>query len=154
MMLSENFSLEEMTRSEVALRRGIGNAPGPGEVEALRRLCRDLLEAARELLGCPLHVTSGYRSPAVNALVGGSRNSAHMAGLAADVVPVGVPVPVAFGRLVASDLVYDQAILECGSWLHLALAQGEREPRRQALVATGGPGRWTYEPAAGTGRTT
>jgi uncharacterized protein YcbK (DUF882 family) len=45
----------------------------------------NVLEELRELAGGPLHVTSGYRCPAHNKDVGGSKNSYHMKGMAADI---------------------------------------------------------------------
>lgn len=43
------------------------------------------LDLAREIAGVPFVITSGYRCPAHNAEVGGVKQSAHMAGLAADI---------------------------------------------------------------------
>lgn len=144
MRLSPHFTLDELARSETALRHGRNNHPGPDEIANLERLCRDLLEPTRALLGVPLHVNSGFRTLAVNTLVGGSKTSAHMDGRAADVFPVGMDLRQAFDWIRGSTLPFDQAIEECGAWLHLAIARDGEEPRRQALVASGGPGQWTY----------
>ena len=148
MQITEHFTLDELTRSEVALRHGLDNTPGAPEVENLRRLCADLLEPARALLECPLHVNSAFRSMAVNIRVGGARGSAHMDGRAADLVPIGVDLRVAFDEIRMSELPFDQVIIECGSWLHLAIARDGAPPRRQALKASGGPGDWSYQEVA------
>jgi zinc D-Ala-D-Ala carboxypeptidase len=142
--LSPHFTLSELTRSQTALRLGLDNVAGHDVETELRRLCDWLLEPVRELLGVPLHVDSGYRSLLVNQAVGGAVASAHLFGRAADVVPVGVSLTDAFDRVRRSALPYDQAIVECGAWLHLAIAPAGFTPRRQALTASGGPGRWTY----------
>ena len=145
-MLSPHFTLDELTRSQVAARRGLDNRPGPVQTANLRRLCATLLEPVRAMLGTPLQVDSGYRSQAVNAAVGGVDTSQHLDGCAADVVPVGLPLREAFERIRLSALPYDQLILECGSWIHLSVARREDQvPRRQALAATGGPGAWRYQ---------
>lgn len=143
--LSDHFTLSELTFSELALRQGFDNSPPEAVVTNLDRLARELLEPVRLLLGVPLHINSGYRSPDVNAAIGGAVNSAHMEGRAADFVPIGVPLEAAFHDLrIAAELPYDQLLFECRAWLHIAIAPEHLEPRREALTATGGPGAWHY----------
>ncbi len=132
MNLSPHFTLAEMTVSQEAARRGLDNTPPPDIVEALRRTCLGL-EAVRVRLGCaPIIVSSGYRSPAVNAAVGGSKSSQHMTGQAADIIcpAFGGPTEVA-AALRDSGIEYDQLILEFGRWVHISFAP---KPRRQALI--------------------
>ena len=144
MQLSPHFTLEGLSRSDVATRRGMDNTPNAGEADNLQRLCDELLEPAQEVLGVSLTINSGFRSPALNAIVGGSTRSAHMDGRAADLVPEGVDLTVAFNVLRKSTLPYDQIIIECNAWLHLAIARTGVTPRREALKASGGPGAWQY----------
>ena len=47
MQLSKHFTLEEMTRSMTAARKGINNIPGPGEIKNLGDLCYEVLEPVR-----------------------------------------------------------------------------------------------------------
>jgi hypothetical protein len=143
--VSPNFTLQELTFSQEALRKGIDNTPPPSVLEYLGHLCNELLEPARALLGVPLHVDSGYRCSEVNIMVGGAALSAHQFGRAADVIPIGMELQEAFDRLRASALAFDQIIFECRAWLHLAIAPTGAFPRRQALLAAGTPGRWTYQ---------
>lgn len=82
--LSEHFSLDEFTFSATAQAMGIVNSPGSSELANLRFLCREVLEPARGIIGEPIHVTSGYRCPALNRAVGGVSQSYHVRGLAAD----------------------------------------------------------------------
>lgn len=51
-----------------------------------------LLQCIREHFGKPVHITSGYRTAAHNAAVGGSKSSQHLLGRAADFYVEGVPV--------------------------------------------------------------
>lgn len=145
MNLSEHFTLEELTFSEIALRKGLVNTAPPNQAANLIRLCKSLLEPARDILGAPLRINSGYRAPAVNAAVGGAGDSAHMDGRAADILPIDLPLRNAFDALRTSDLPYDQIIFECAAWIHIAIAAPGVAPRRQGLSATGGPGHWHYE---------
>lgn len=147
MNLSEHFTVEEMTFSETALRHGLDNSPPDSAVENLKRLCAELLEPARALLGdVPFHVTSGYRALPVNALVGGVSNSAHLTGRACDFIPQGPDLRAAFDLIRQSELPYDQVIYECAAWIHLAVAADGVPIRRQALAAVrGADGRFSYQ---------
>jgi hypothetical protein len=132
MMLSPHFSLAELTFSQTAARRGIDNTPPADVLAELKRTALGL-EAVRVRLGCaPVLISSGYRSPAVNAAVGGSKASQHMTGQAADFTAprFGSPAEVV-AALVDSGVEYDQLILEFGRWVHISFAD---TPRHQALT--------------------
>jgi hypothetical protein len=138
--LTDHFTLEELVASQLAARRRLDNRPGPAELANLRRVAA-LLEQIRALVGGPLTVSSGYRSPAVNAAVGGARNSAHLQGLAADITAPGI-APKALAALVRdSDIQFDQLIYE-GTWVHVGLSAGAL--RREVLTATFAPGGVVY----------
>lgn len=79
------FELNELLRSETALNCGIENLPSWSDIENLHELAMDVLDPIRAQWGQPLVVTSGYRSPELNAKVGGVPASAHMIGCAVDV---------------------------------------------------------------------
>ena len=131
MQLSKNFSLAELVASQVATRKGIDNTPAPAIVANLTRLAV-LLEQVRALVGAPIAISSGYRSPALNKAVGGAGNSAHVQGLAADISTAKL-APKALAMLIRqSGLVFDQLIYE-GTWVHIGLSTGA--PRRQVLTA-------------------
>lgn len=131
-------------RSEIALRKGIDNTVPRDAVQRLEVLCVSLLEPIRHLLGVPMHINSGYRCPELNKAVGGAKDSAHMRGEAADFVPVGMSLGEAFDAIRYSALMFDQIIIECDTWIHIAIARPGAMPRRQALKATGSAGRWSY----------
>ena len=63
MQLSKNFSLNEMTRSQTATRKGIDNSPSGTHQSNLVLLCQNILQPLRDYYGRPLRVSSGYRSP-------------------------------------------------------------------------------------------
>src|SRR4051812_47804066 len=81
--LSRRFPLRGLIVSETAMRRGLDNRPPIRVVRRLRRLAAGL-EHVRTLTGRRLEISSAYRGPTLNALVGGSPTSHHMQGLAAD----------------------------------------------------------------------
>lgn len=148
-VISTHFSYKELTRSSAASRMGIDNTPNEAQVANLKRLALTVLEPAKELLGgVPFRVDSGFRCEAVNKAVGSTaKKSAHLDGRAADIVPKVDDLRAAFDKIRASDIPVDQLILESNSWLHFGIAAEGVKPRRQFLIATGGPGNWSYVPA-------
>ena len=85
MQLTEHFTLEELIYSSTAKAKGLKNEPTQDHIENLKLLAQYVLEPIREKIGCPLVISSGYRSEKVNALVGGSKTSQHILGQAADI---------------------------------------------------------------------
>lgn len=79
------FTIRELTRSATAARLGIDNTPDDRIVKNLTQLVNTVLDPLREAYGKPIVVTSGYRCPALNRAVGGSRTSQHLYGQAADI---------------------------------------------------------------------
>lgn len=133
-----NFTIAEMTRSYEALKGGIENTPTQ---EQLRHMCRtlDVLEGVREWYGKPILISSGFRSEQLNARIGGAKNSRHMEGKAADIVPQGTTEDKFDDLARAIDLVMEEGklskvIVEAkrrvdGSmkyWFHLEVVEGEK----------------------------
>ena len=75
--ISKNFTVEEFTYSRKAIENGIDNMPGESQIAAIRLLITQLIQPLRDRLGEPIAITSGYRCPEVNRLVGGVVNSQH-----------------------------------------------------------------------------
>lgn len=133
--LSPHFDLAEFTTSQTAERKGLDNTPSP-EIIARLRETAGRLEAVRSYLGKPLLISSGYRSAAVNAAVGGVATSAHVQGWAADFICPGYGAPLAICQALAkSKIAFDQVIQE-GTWVHISF-----DPRmRQQLLTKWGSG--------------
>jgi zinc D-Ala-D-Ala carboxypeptidase len=134
MQISEHFTLEEFSFSEVAARLGLDNTPAAVDITNLR-LVAAVMERIRTLLGNKsIVIHSGYRSAEVNRAVGGVATSAHSHGLACDFIcpAFGTPLQVALAIL-KSDIEYDQLILEYG-WVHVGLAQAGSSFRQEALT--------------------
>lgn len=144
MRLSDHFSLAELTVSATAARKGISNSPPPLVIDTLI-LTADRMEKVRALLGDhPIIVLSGYRSPAVNAAVGGSKSSAHMTGHAVDFICPRFGTPAQVAAHLAKHLVgFDQLIEEFGEWVHVDFGPGRRG---QKLTARKVNGRTVYSP--------
>jgi len=135
MQLSEHFSIEELTASETAARNGLDNTPGPIAYQNLVRLANFLEEVKKVLGGKPVMINSAYRGPEVNAHVGGSKNSQHMVGCAADIKVPGMTPDQICKAIIASELQYDQLIREFDSWTHISIPNEEGStPRGQTLI--------------------
>lgn len=129
--LTEHFALEEMVYSSTAKQKGLKNEPNESQIENLKLLCEYVLEPIREKIGCPLVISSGYRSEKVNALVGGSKTSQHILGQAADIqifdkTKTNVDLFNTIVEMIRSgEIQIGQAIWEFGetepNWVHVSL---------------------------------
>ncbi|TMG74568.1 MAG: peptidase M15 [Betaproteobacteria bacterium] len=140
MKLSAHFALRTLIHSDTARMRGIDNTPPLRLAKNLTLLARRL-DAVQALLHHPLAISSGFRSPALNAEIGGSQTSGHMLGLAADFTcqKSGSPFQVC-RRIAGSKIPFDQLIYEFGDrqdggWIHISFARRAR--RRIMTVCLG-----------------
>jgi len=120
MRLSDNFSLEEFTISQTAVRKGIKNKPSKKAIANLKALCEHILQPIRYNYG-PVVISSGYRCTQLNKSIGGSIHSQHCKGEAADFTcPRYDNKEVA--RFIRGMLMFDQLILEYypGGWIHVS----------------------------------
>ena len=134
MNLSPNFTLEELTVSQTAVRRGFDNTPNASEIANLVRVAA-LLEEVRALVKKPITVNSGFRSKQVNDAVGSRDTSQHRIGCAADIRVPGMTPREVVEACIAANIGYDQIIEEFGSWTHISVPNtASTAPRRQALT--------------------
>jgi len=142
MQLSKHFTLEEMTRSMVASRKGIDNIPGAGEIKNLENLCYEVLEPVRAHFDKPVTVSSGYRSEALCEAIGSKKTSQHAKGMAVDFEINGVPnIQVAYW--LTNNVDFDQCILEyykpddgSAGWIHASYNE-KGANRKQVLTFDG-----------------
>jgi hypothetical protein len=116
---------------------GLDNTPTPEAHVHLQQLAQ-VMEKVRDICGAnPVQITSGYRSPEVNAATGGSSTSAHMSGLAADFIIPGAGTPREICKMLEphlAELTVAQLILEYEDWAHLAIAPPGTVPACQCLT--------------------
>ena len=122
MNLSENFTYDELTRSETAARHGFDNTPNEGEVDNLKRLAALLQEVKKAVGGKPVMINSGFRSKQTNDAVGSKDSSQHRLGCAADIRVPGMTPRQVVEACIEAQVPFDQIILEFDSWTHISVA--------------------------------
>lgn len=148
MKLTANFSLQEMTKSETALRFGLDNTPNDSELENLVALCECVLQPVRDHFCKGVKVNSGFRDVEVNAKVGGSKTSDHTRGMAADIEIPGV-ANAELAQWIVDNVSFRQVILEFytpgipdSGWVHVSYNAGDN--KKQVLTATKQSGKTVY----------
>ena len=135
MNLSENFTLNELLRSDTANRMKIVEqyTPSQAVIENLRKLCVNVLQPLRNHLGRSIRVTSGFRCNRLNTLVKGKKNSQHPEGKAADIEVDGMTNQDLMKVIIALDLPFDQLIneYEPNGWVHVSF--DDKRNRKQVL---------------------
>lgn len=137
MNISANFTLEELCASKTAKARGIENVPGKQEIVNLCALTHKVLQPLRNAMLTSIHLSSAYRSVALNRAVGGVSNSQHMTGEAADICIDG---DMAKGKKwfewIRTHLDFDQLIWEHNNagvyWIHVSY-RADGKNRRQVI---------------------
>jgi zinc D-Ala-D-Ala carboxypeptidase len=148
MNLSKSFTLNELTKSQEALRLGINNTPNDEHIENLKILCENILQPIRDFYGMPVSVSSGYRSAALCEAIGSSSKSQHTKGQAADFEIFGM-ANKDLADWIVQNLDYDQCILEFwnpddpnSGWVHCSY--NDSGNRKQYLSAQKLNGRVVY----------
>ena len=143
--ISKHISYAEATNSATAQRHGISNVPGATELAAMRRVAGIVFEPLRATVGEPVRVSSFYRNPQVNALVGGSATSQHMKGEAMDIERFDKSnySNAELFWIIRENFLFDQLIWEFGTeeepdWVHVSLkTSGNRQQVLQAYKQSG-----------------
>jgi hypothetical protein len=151
MQLSENLSLAEVIRSETAKRKGVSNMPTPEHIENFKKLAENIFQPIRKHFGKPIHISSGYRSDALNKAIGGSKTSQHCKGEAIDIDMDGTAIANAqIFNYIKDNLNFDQLIWEFGTasnpdWVHVSYNSTGKQ-RKQILKALKVNGKTSYAP--------
>ena len=142
MRLSAHFTLDEMLKSQTALRMGLSNDPGPDQLEALVDLCELMLEPIRNHYERPVVVSSGFRALAVNKAIGSKDASQHTKGEAADIEIPGLD-NLELYYWVAENLDFDQLILDfytgepSSGWVHVSYVGSENRGQTLRIDKSG-----------------
>jgi len=151
MQLSKNLSLAEVIRSETAKRKGVSNMPTEAHIANFKLLAEKVFQPIREHFGVPIHISSGYRSEALNKAIKGSNTSQHCTGEAIDIDMDATSVTNAeIFEYIKDNLEFDQLIWEFGTdanpdWVHVSYESTGKQ-RKQILKAVKKGGATSYVP--------
>ena len=144
MQLSKHFKLHEFEKSATAIRLGIKNKAGSGEIKNLTDVCYEILEPVRAKFDeKPVMITSGYRSEELCEAIKSSKTSQHTKGQAVDFEIAGIS-NLEVALWIQNNCNYDQLILEFwkeededpnSGWVHCSFVEGSN--RKQVLTFNG-----------------
>ena len=158
--ISEHFNLYELVKSATAAKHNLEDQfePAPDILTALKQTAEEIAEPIRQKIGKPITISSGYRSPTLNKLIGGAKRSDHSFGRAVD-LQLHLPGGKTNNRLIFETVLelglnFKQMIWEFGSdqeprWVHIAFDPSNN--KKQMLKAYKNAGRTAYsvfDPAA------
>ena len=135
---SQYFKLNEFLISQDAARFGISNVPTDDVIANIQFLCTKILDPLRNKIGKAIVISSGYRSPELNAKIGGAQNppSQHTFGKAADILIPGMTAKQVMDYILTNTkLPFDQIILEFDSWVHISVDKDKTLQRGNILQA-------------------
>ena len=151
MKLTANFTLDELVKSQTAVRKDINNMPNPDQIENLKALAANILQPVRSHFDKPLIISSGFRCAELCIAIGSSINSQHAKGEASDFEIWGTSNEE-LATWIKSELEFDQLILEFWSednpnsgWVHCSYSRDHI--RNESLIASKNEGaKTTYKP--------
>lgn len=133
--MAKYFTLEELTQSDTATKKGIDNTPTEETIVNLNYLMDSCLDTIRGLWGKPIQVNSGYRCEELNKALGGARTSQHLVGCAADITTGTLHGnKELFKMITSSNVDFDQLIDENNyRWIHVSCKYQSKGNRKQVL---------------------
>jgi len=146
MKLSKNLTLGEATKSATAIKNGISNKPSGEHLSNLIQIATKIFQPVRDHFQKPIIVSSGYRSKALNDLIGGASGSQHSKGEALDLD--GSVDNFLIFEFIKNNLEFDQLIWEFGDdenpdWVHVSYKTENN--RGEVLQAVRQNGRVIYK---------
>lgn len=146
MKLTAHFQLGEFEKSAKASAHHIDNHVPEALIPNLKNLCEQVLEPMRQHFGVSIILSSGYRCPQLNTLVGGSPTSQHMTGEAADIrIPVSEQDPshtdmeilTHWFTWIMDNCDFDQLIKETSNrriyWIHVSCRKDRTQNRHRVI---------------------
>ncbi len=118
-----NFTLSELIHSDTADKYNLNNMPDIKSLDNLLCLIIECLQPVRDVFGMPMIISSGFRTKRINELVGGSENSEHKTGCAADFIIRGLTPAQIVERIRKTNIPFNQLIEEHGKnavWVHIS----------------------------------
>lgn len=143
----EHFTINELSKSDIAKKNGIDNTPDEASKRNLELLVDNILDPLRRKWEKPIVVNCGYRCEELNKLVKGSKTSQHRFGQAADIEDASrdeAENKRLFDLIREMRLPFDQLINEFGySWIHISYSRTLRRGQVLEAKTVGGKTQYT-----------
>lgn len=139
MKLTEHFQLSEFEKSATASTHHIDNHVPTAFIPNVKNLCEQVLEPLRQHVGEPVIISSGYRCPELNRLVGGAANSQHVTGQAADIYIADTSKLGQWFLWLIDNVPFDQLIWEkegTKRWIHVSCKMDLSQNRQKVFKLT------------------
>ena len=132
MKIGKYLELADLTKSESAKRLGITNMPTQEHINNLIQLVENIYDPIRDHFKVNIHISSGYRSQALNSAIGGATSSQHSRGMAIDIDMDSTNIKNSLIFDYAKTLPFDQLIWEFGNkenpdWVHISYSPLHRK---------------------------
>lgn len=122
-MKTSYFSFKEFIYSEKARTMGISNIPNFEQIKNIILLKERVLEKVRIAIGVPIFINSGYRTIALNNLVGGVNTSQHLFGKAADITTKDKYKDAEMYSYIITHIEFDQ-LIRYDNFIHVSYSEG------------------------------
>ena len=126
-----NFKISEFLKSDTAAKNNINNIPDFNSLDNILDLIINCMQPIRNLFNLPVIITSGFRCQKLNKIVGGSANSQHLVGCAADFKIKSLTPDKIIHKIKNTNNEYDQIINEYDKWVHISYRKDKN--RKQIL---------------------
>lgn len=130
----KNFESRDFWYSKIAEKNNITNVPPQSAMVGLMIL-GDKLQFIRDRIDIPLILFSVFRCHQLNRLIKGSPNSAHLQGLAADLLFKGKTIEETCDLILQTGVVFDQLLLEPKQGVvHFGLKARDEDCRHEVAI--------------------
>lgn len=136
--ISKNISYRQATHSQMAISIGYNNTPDPQQLATMKHTAEKIFEPIKHAIPAAI-ISSFFRTPQVNVLIGGSKTSQHCKGEAIDIDSHDNTTNAQIFNYIKNNLEFDQLIWEFGNnnnpdWVHVSLKKNGN--RKQILKST------------------
>lgn len=152
MNIGKYTTLEKLCKSQAAERHEIDNQPDAIQLHNLKLLIEKVYDPLCDHFSRAIPISSGFRSKALNSVIGGAKNSQHATGQAIDLDCDGDGTPITNNAIfywIYNNIDFDQLIWEFGNditpaWVHVSF--NEAGNRKQVLKIKKGGNYEIYKP--------
>lgn len=140
MKIGNYTTLENICKSDTAIRHDIDNRPDAIQLHAIKLLAENIYDPLCDHFQMAVPFSSWFRNSIVNSMIGGARRSQHVLGEAVDLdmdlIPKAAITNSVLFYYIFTKLPFDQLIFEYGNdqnpaWVHVSFSANRQ--RKEVL---------------------